>query len=381
MRMTKILVCALVLVLAVSLVGSGCKKVVQEGPLVFKIGLMTGTVSQGEDEYRAAERLVEQYPGRIVHLTYPDNFMQEQETTITQIVSLAADPDIKAIVICQGVPGTAAAIDTVRADRPDMIFIIGVAHEDPNTIIPRADIVMEVDNPSRGKTIPELAHAMGAKKFLHYSFPRHMSMVLLAQRRDLMIETCAQLGVEFIFVTAPDPMGPDGIPGTQQFIVEDIPRQVAVHGKDIAIFGTNCGMMEPMIKQVLATGAIFVEQCCPSPTHGYPAAMGIEGVKGDGALAGNMPAILEAIRTKVVAAGAGGRFATWPAPINMVFIQAGVQLAMDIVEGKADPANLDQVKAAIDNAPLMAGAGEAQVKRIQPGANYYLVVLGSYIFK
>ena len=40
----------------------------------------------------------------IKHVTYPDNFMQEQETTIAQIVQLAADKDVKAIVICQAVP-------------------------------------------------------------------------------------------------------------------------------------------------------------------------------------------------------------------------------------------------------------------------------------
>jgi hypothetical protein len=45
----------------------------------FKIGILTGTVSQGEDEYRAAEQVKAKYGDRIVHVTYPDNFMQEQE--------------------------------------------------------------------------------------------------------------------------------------------------------------------------------------------------------------------------------------------------------------------------------------------------------------
>ena len=57
----------------------------------YKIGLVTGTVSQGEDEYRAAEKMVAQYGDMIKHVTYPDNFMQEQETTIAQITGLAAE--------------------------------------------------------------------------------------------------------------------------------------------------------------------------------------------------------------------------------------------------------------------------------------------------
>ena len=79
---------------------------------------------------------------------------------------------------------------------------------------------------ARGVTIPRLAKELGAKKFLFYSFPRHMSIELLAKQRDATKAECAKLGMEFIFVAAPDPMGEGGIPASQQFILEDVPRQV-----------------------------------------------------------------------------------------------------------------------------------------------------------
>ena len=47
--------------------------------------------------------------GIITHVTYPDNFMQEQETTIIQITALADDPLMKAIIVNQAVPGTVEA--------------------------------------------------------------------------------------------------------------------------------------------------------------------------------------------------------------------------------------------------------------------------------
>src|ERR671912_193024 len=47
-------------------------------PIDFKIGLMTGTVSQGEDEFRAGQMIVAKYGAdHVKHVTYPDNFMQE----------------------------------------------------------------------------------------------------------------------------------------------------------------------------------------------------------------------------------------------------------------------------------------------------------------
>src|SRR5262245_47716392 len=40
----------------------------------FKIGIMTGTLSQGDDAFRAALQVAARYPGRVRHVTYPDNF-------------------------------------------------------------------------------------------------------------------------------------------------------------------------------------------------------------------------------------------------------------------------------------------------------------------
>ncbi|MGE5485848.1 MAG: DUF3798 domain-containing protein [Ignavibacteriales bacterium] len=338
----------------------------------FKVGIVTGTVAQGEDEYRAGEQMKDKYKDRIIHVTYPDNFMQEQETTISQITGLAADPKVKAIVICQGVPGTAAAIDKIRQTRKDILITVIEAHEDPAMMAEKTDMCLEVDNLARGESIIKLAKQLGATKFLHYSFPRHMSMELLAKRRDIMKETCAKEGLEFVFVTAPDPMGPDGIPGAQKFILENVPMQAQQYGKDICVFSTNCGMQEPLIKAALEAGTIFVEQCCPSPTHGYPGALGID-VAG---MAGNFDAIRKAIEQKIVEKGGAGRFATWPVPYNMISIRAATELSFQAVQGKVKFSDMNAVKAAIEKE---AGT-TIQMKRYIDGKNMYLGICGSIIF-
>nr|NLJ01963.1 DUF3798 domain-containing protein [Bacillota bacterium] len=119
----------LVLVLIFGLIG-----VAEAAALPFKIGVVTGTVSQGEEEYQAALKMVARYPGSVEHVTYPDNFMQEQETVIGQILQFAMDPEIKAIVVCQSVPGTTAAFNTIRDMRDDIVLIMGLPHEDPDMI-------------------------------------------------------------------------------------------------------------------------------------------------------------------------------------------------------------------------------------------------------
>lgn len=339
----------------------------------YKIGVVTGTVSQGEDEYRGAENVAAKYGDMIKHVVYPDNFMQEQETTIAQIVQLASDPAVKAIVISQAVPGTVAAIRQVRDIRPEVKFILGVPHEDVPIVERAADVAIETGQLDRGRTIIQLAHKMGAKKFLHYSFPRHMSMELLAERSDIMKDEAAKLGVEFIEVTAPDPMGDSGIPGAQQFILEDVPRQVAEHGKDIALFSTNCAMQEPLIIGALENGAIFPEQCCPSPTHGYPGALGLK-ITDD--IQGDMNAILKAINDAVVAKGGAGRFATWGVSFNMMTVEAGVELARAVVEQGLDLSDMDAVAGVVAEATGL----DVLASRYSDAGNFYMFTMGSVIF-
>lgn len=123
----------------------------------YKIGIITGTATQGDEEITQATKMKEKYGDMIVTSTYPDNFTTETETVISNAVAMASDPDVKAIVWCQAVPGTAAAIDKVRETRPDMVFIAGTPGEDPGVIDPKADIVLQVDEPGCGVVIPEQA--------------------------------------------------------------------------------------------------------------------------------------------------------------------------------------------------------------------------------
>ncbi len=370
----------LILVLAVVLVGalafyftkSSAPEVATDSAS-FKIGLVTGTVSQNEDEYRGAEAAIAKYPGLVKHVTYPDNFMQEQETYIAQITGLAADPEVKAIIVNQAVPGTIAAIRRVRETRPEMIFIAGEPHEDPPLIEPVVDVTLIPNQPERGKTIPQLAKEMGATALLHYSFPRHMSYAQLAERRDIMRAESEKLGMLFIDVNAPDPMGEGGIPAAQQFILEDVPRQVAQYGKDIALFSTNCAMQEPLIAAAVQTGAIFPEQCCPSPTHGYPGALALEITD---EIKGNFPAIVDAIDKKITEVGGAGRFATWPIATGFLHSLGGVEIAKLALEGQLDLNDIDAVSKVMSD---VAGT-EIVMTRLSDNGNFYMYIGDSHIF-
>ena len=79
-----------------------------------KIGIMTTTVTSSEEQFRLATQIQEKYGAdKIIVQTYPDA-ISEVETTINNAMMLASDPDCKAIIFCQAMTGTIAAIEKIR---------------------------------------------------------------------------------------------------------------------------------------------------------------------------------------------------------------------------------------------------------------------------
>lgn len=281
-------------------------------PAKFHIGICTGTVSQSEDDLRGAEELIKRYGdvadgGMIKHVTYPDNFMTEQETTISQIAAFADDPLMKVVIVNQAIPGTTEGFRRIRAARPDILLFAGENHEDPGVISTVADLVIHSDSIARGYLIILAAHKLGCTDFVHISFPRHMSYELMSRRAKIMEETCKDLGMKYHFESAPDPTSDVGVAGAQQFILEKVPQWVEKYGDKAAFFCTNDAETEPLLKKIAEGTGYFIEADLPSPLMGYPGALGVDLAD----VAGDFPAILKRVEDAVVAKGGAGRMGTW----------------------------------------------------------------------
>ncbi|HBC30079.1 MAG TPA: hypothetical protein DC024_02370 [Clostridiales bacterium] len=307
------------------------EKPVEEEAFEGIIAIVTNTLSQNEEEYRSAELMVNRYgEDKIMHVLWPDNFMTEQEQMISTIAKIGSNPDVKGLIINQAVPGTNAAVDKLLETRDDIFISYCTPQENPPDVAERANLILNPDELKMGDAIPVQAQKLGAKTLVHYSFPRHMSIVMLAARRQLMIDKCKEIGLEFYDAQAPDPTSDVGVPGAQQFILEDVPKLVKRFGKDTAFFSTNCAMQTPLIKATVDEGAIYPQPCCPSPYHGYPSALGIEstGYTVD-AMANVISETAKALKEK----GVLGRFSTWPVPVAMMNTVASTEYIIEWING------------------------------------------------
>ena len=376
--MKRLVTLLLALVMVFSLVACGGSGEKASSSANYKIGIITGTVSQGEEEYQAAQNLKAKYPDMVVTATYPDNFSTETEQTIATVTNMAADPDVKAIIFVQAVPGAAAAISKVKETRDDILFVSGVCAEDPAVIAAASDICLLVDEIAMGTTIIDQAAKQGAETFVHISFERHLGYATISARQALFKERCAELGIEYVEATAPDPTGDAGVTGAQAWVTENIKVYVDQYGKNTAFFCTNCSMQVPLIQQVAELGAIYPQQCCPSPYHGYPSAFNIstEGHEGD------VQYMLDQITAKVAEYGNSGRMSTWEVPVNMVMIQAGFNYAQKWIEGtiteRCDKeAFLAEVKAIAGDAASLTEYSDEASGTI---SNFFMILCPFYDF-
>lgn len=319
----------LIIISILSLSGCGHQTIAEKGN--WKIGIMTSTAIVNEEEYVAAESVVNKFgEEHVIHITFPVKFMLEQETMIDKLTLMASDTDVKGIIISQGIPGISVAIDKIKGIRDDILIIVCSPGEDPDIIASKADIVFSEDVLDKSSDILDLATKHGAKTFVHYSFPRHMSYKLLASRRDLLKEECEKQGIEFIEVTTPDPASEDSVSGTQAFIVEDVSQKVEKYGKNTIFFTTNQCIKTLLIPAVVDNEALYPEYCCPSPVDGFRESLGIkvpEDKKGD------IDYLVDQVKKKMSEEGMKGRTSPWPVPFEMMFIEGGAEYIKDYIDG------------------------------------------------
>lgn len=333
----------------------------------WKIGIMTSSVSQGEESYRCAQRLVQTYgEEHIIVKLFPDNFTTEQETTLSTALSMAADPDVKVIIFCQGLIGTAAACQKIRETRPDIVIIIGSYNEAVATLTECCDIFYREDMNAMGKQMVQRAVETGCKTIVHYSFPRHLANAPMAQRLELVKELAAEAGIQVVEVTTPDPTSDAGTAGTQQFVLEDVPREIEKYGPNTMFFGTNTAQLEPMVKACVEGGAYYY----PSVESVFTAFAGALGLSIPEESQWDVSYYVTAIKEKLAAEGLEGHMGCWLVPVETFWMESACLYGVRYCEGETNGVKMD-FDVFFDCMKEAAGGKEVTYRNITEGDIVY----------
>ena len=298
------------------------------GPGEFRIGVMTGAAARHPDEFRAGQQLAKQFGARVRHITYPDDYAQEQETIVAQLTGLAADPDVRVIVVGQAVPGAVDAARRIRELRPDVLIGFVSPLEDAALVNGACDLAVGVDEPARGRAIAAEAAAMGARALVYYADPADSSRAPLVRRGETMRIEAAKLGLPFETITVPD----GGAHAVERFYDTDVPRALATHGAATCFFGADRDADAALLRAALEHGGYIAEGASPSPL----AVADALGADVAAEHADDATFVADANRHAVAARGRAGHFGAWVAPPDQVAIVAVANLLVDAVEKGAD---------------------------------------------
>jgi len=314
-----------------------------------KIAIVTFDASDNVEEYTSAETLQKKYgEEKIIHRVWPVDFPADSEQMVAILQMIADDPDVRAVVLNGAVANSNAAVDALLEARPGTFVAYCNPEESPQEVVGRANLSIAINEQLRAETIVMQAKAMGAKVFAHYSFPMYLADPAPKQIRDDMMDVCEREGLTFVDLNTPGFTGGVDIAGVQQFILDDVPKQVAEWGRNTAFYSPNCALQVPLIEAVIVNRAIYPEPCHPSPYHRFPEALEIATVAYYGTNIGvndeGMPIdlgnlkrtleIIEEIRSLIDDYEATGRLATWPVPLSMMSTAVAAEYAIKWINGE-----------------------------------------------
>lgn len=330
------LLAALLSALLSAACGPATKPAGQAASAASNIGIVTGGSGQAPDEFAGAVRLVKDYGdvltgGRIHHVPLTDIFGTDSEKLILTLTTLADEPGIKAIIVNQAGSGTTEAFRRIREKHPETLLLAGEPTEDPLAIQSTADLAVNIDFVARGYLLLWSAKQMGAKAFVHLSFPRHMAWETVARRRAVMEQAAKDLGLTFIQETISDPAGPDGVSGADKSLAAKVTALTEKYGKDTAFFTTAEAQNAVLIKAVAAAGAYFVEAALPRPETDFVKAFDLDISKERG----DYPAVLKKIEAYLKDKTLNGRFGTWAMDFGYANSAALGELARRVLDGQA----------------------------------------------
>ena len=198
----------------------------------FKIMILTGSTGMFKEEFYSAEKAVEMYGSdRVTHKTLPESpdFYYDPEMAFDYICAeLLEEPSVKVLIMNPAIEYFDGMLEKIRKAFPNLLIIAKLGNLDE--FFKFSDIATFGDEPAINRMIAEYAKKMGAKTIVYYYFPRYMDIPYLVQQRDLLEETCMEIGLKFVYAEAFDTK--NDTTEAQQFIIRDVSRKVNEFGKD-----------------------------------------------------------------------------------------------------------------------------------------------------
>lgn len=314
----------------------------------YHIGLITGEEQHSKDSYFGVLSLKRKLQntgkkGIIKHIVVSNEDMKNSKKYQEKIIKLSEDPLMKGIFVVNAANGTLEAFKKIKEINPNILLVVNNSHECLEELSKVSDLVLNRDNTARGYLLVKAAQEMGAKNFIHLSFPRHMKNKVLNKRKKIMEEVAKDLNLNFINLEVPDPMDKGGEKEAKRIIYESVPKWLKKYGENTAFFITDIVETEPLIKGISENGGYFIEADLPSSVLEYPKALGIEVNKKK-----KYNVLVKDIEDKVLEKNEPYKIGTLVFSYNYIVSLAIGNYLIDLIDKKSEPIDFKEVVFALE---------------------------------
>ncbi len=295
------------------------------------------------------------------------------------LAEAAADPRIRAVVVCPAVSGTAEAFRKAKAARPDLVLLAGEPEEEALSIQASSDLVLGTGGRLEAWLGAMTANRLGATALVRIGeavTPDSRAGRRHAAEKDFALE----LGLDYELIVIPAdalsrgagaPSRPDR---ARTFVETAVATALAVRGQRVAFVLDDESLAASLVTLLSGRGGLYVGGPASAPGRAFPEVFG---------LAASPAPSLGAIEGAIAKAGCAGRFAAWFQPAHESF-QAGLALlARRTLEESAKLERLADLKAALG---AVAPGAYWRVEYLVDAAsgvragNYILAYPDAYVF-
>lgn len=302
--------------------------------------------------------LENQWPDHQVELRFfPRNILTDPSDVSRTLAELADDPLLRGVVLGEAPVGSIDGLARLRAKRPDIYVIVIDPHEKIERMAQVATLTLSLNHAARGFLYPTLAHRMGARTLVYFSFPRHLALPGFGQQYRVMSQVTLDLGMIMVSdIKGPDPLDPDcDLSTLEEYLTRAVRAYLDQYGPNTAFMTTSTTHSDLLVPIIMREGGAMLPAVQPSLLLGYPEALDM--VEETFALFGRWRKMLAVIDEKIIArassapggpeATAQGQFAAWTYPYPHTVMMALTDLTVAAIGEQSDIYNRNNIDQAL----------------------------------
>lgn len=238
------------------------------------IALITSTPKQSWKQHHIAQKLA-QTMGKnehrnVTHIVYENGVKTSMDLAKSSAAPVLENPQIKLVVIGDGVKDKAHLIKLIKEERPELL-VFSIQHT-PSAPVTMADVTIMPDYAVQAHAVPLMVKEMGASALIYLSDTPSEDSPADKMRFEAAQATCASLGIPFTRESLAESATGNNA-GAARAISRKVSDLIKKHGIGTVFYATDERVSSHAIREIAKYKGYFINGCLISPLDPFKKAL------------------------------------------------------------------------------------------------------------